>query len=111
MKALVALVLIFSSAFVHATMREMQTGNDMLYNINQAKKGDSFTSMYISGYMRGISDYALIIGGICPPDGVDMDQYIDIVADYLNKNPINRNEPSSILAAVAMGKAFPCKKK
>ncbi|EPF0241588.1 Rap1a/Tai family immunity protein [Escherichia coli] len=51
----------------------------------------------------------ILIGSLCPPDGVDMYQYTDIVEKYLNKNPESRNENAVILTALAVGKTFPCK--
>lgn len=93
-----------------AELRELQTGNDLLYNIQQGKKGDDFSSLYITGYLRGVTDSLILIGSLCTPDGVDMYQYTDIVEKYLNKNPESRNENAVILTALAVGKTFPCKK-
>lgn len=100
-------VVSFSSS---AGFRELQTGNDLLCNIKQGKNGDSVALIYTNGYLRGVTDSLFLIGSLCPPDGVDMSQYTDIVEKYLNKNPESRNESAVILTAMSIGKTFPCKK-
>ncbi|MBP1035891.1 hypothetical protein J8631_09995 [Serratia fonticola] len=111
MKFLMIFLLVFTSFSASADMRELQTGNDLLYNIKQGKKGDDFSATYIRGYLRGVTDSLMLIGSLCPPDGVDMVQYTDIVEKYLINNPESRNEASVLLTFLAVGKAFPCKNK
>lgn len=111
MKRLIFGALLLASFGAISDMRELQTGNDLLYNIQQARKGDVSAALYISGYLRGITDFQTLTGSLCPPDGVDMDQYRDIVESYLVKNPKDRNEAAIIHAAIAAHQAFPCKKK
>ncbi|UAN49152.1 hypothetical protein KGP26_15225 [Serratia sp. JSRIV002] len=103
--------LLLAAFSVSADMRELQTGNDLLYNIQQGKKGDDFSATYIRGYSRGVTDSLMLIGSLCPPDGVDMVQYTDIVEKYIINNPESRSEASVLLTFLAVGKAFPCKKK
>lgn len=111
MKAKLFAFLACLSPLSNAEIRPLQTGNDLLFNITEAKKGDNFASTYIKGYLRGVSDVQVIIGSLCPPDGVDMTQYTDIVESYLQKNPLTRNESAVTLSIIALGQAFPCKKK
>ncbi|HCN5209605.1 TPA: hypothetical protein N6X18_000691 [Escherichia coli] len=107
--ALLAISL-FASA-CGAEMRELQTGNDLLHNIKEGKAGNDFASFYTTGYIRGVTDSLVMIGSLCPTTGVDMAQYTDIVQKYLEKNPETRNEAALVLTFLAVGQAFPCKKK
>lgn len=94
-----------------ANFRAVQTGNDLLYDIQQGKSGDNSAAIYTTGYLRGISDFQSMIRLICLPDGVDMSQTVDIVQDFLEKNPTIRNQESDLLSARALSQAFPCKNK
>ncbi|MBS0857230.1 MULTISPECIES: Rap1a/Tai family immunity protein [unclassified Tatumella] len=106
-----AIILLIVPVASFADFRALQTGNDLLYDIQQGKAGDNAASFYTTGYLRGISDFQIMIGLLCPPQGADMSQFTDIVQGFLMNNPTIRNETSSLLSSAALGQAFPCKKK
>lgn len=109
-KKLLAVVFLLLPTASFADFRGLQTGNDLLYDIQQAKAGDKMAYLYINGYLRGTSDLQTMFHLLCPPDGADMSQIIDIVEGFLEKNPKTRNETPSLLSSMALGQAFPCKK-
>ncbi|PIJ46083.1 Rap1a/Tai family immunity protein [Tatumella sp. OPLPL6] len=104
-------IAIFSPLCANATLIALQTGNDLLYDIQQGKSGDGGAKLFILGFVRGISDMQRLIGDACEPDGVDINQLTDVIEVYLEKNPATRYKPASLLSAMSIHQAFPCVKK
>lgn len=46
--------------------------------------------------------------GICPPDGVDTGQTVDVVIKYLKAHPESRHQPAVRLVRESLAEAFPC---
>lgn len=46
--------------------------------------------------------------GICPPDGVDTGQTVDVVIKYLQAHPKSRHQPAVRLVRESLAEAFPC---
>lgn len=69
---------------------------------------------FCKGYVVGVVD-ALISVSVttkttyCIPTNADNDQFVRVVAKYLNDNPAKLNDPAGILVTNAMVDAFPCK--
>jgi hypothetical protein len=65
-------------------------------------------------YVKGLYDMAGYLqpaskaGLVCAPDGVTMDQYLDILLNYLRDNPERRQTLTAELMWEAASKAYPC---
>jgi hypothetical protein len=75
---------------------------------------DAVDGSFCRGYVLGVVD-ALIATSVttetayCIPTSADSDQFVGVVAKYLNDNPAKLNEPAGLLVAKSMVDAFPCK--
>jgi hypothetical protein len=59
------------------------------------------------GYIKGVVDSIPAGEGFHPDANVRISQYVDIVTEYLRKNPNRRQQPAYFLARTAVTEAFP----
>lgn len=76
----------------------------------RANSVNSFNSGAYSGYVLGVVD-SFSQNSICLPNGAQNSQILDVVYNYLNAHPENRNRHAGVLVLIAMEQAFPCKKR
>ena len=67
---------------------------------------------YCLGYSTGLWDIVTLDNGwgICPPDGVDMGQALNVGLAYMRDNPAKTHETPGLLFIQSWKKAFPCLK-
>ena len=71
------------------------------------------TPQYVAclAYVEGTVDALSVDKTICLPEShVTTGQVKDIIVNYLRDHPQNRHNSASLLAAIALNEAFPCKK-
>lgn len=82
------------------------SGNDLLSDL----KSESNKGFFALGYVVGTTDILGISGflGSCfkQPDGVTYAQKIDVVENYLERNPQDRHLEAEVLIFQAMSEAF-----
>ncbi|WP_062180656.1 Rap1a/Tai family immunity protein [Sphingopyxis sp. C-1] len=98
----------------------ISTGNAFFVTCEK-KSGDFFGGVCV-GYVMGLS--TMITPNLnataadfmaqrklayCTPDGVTNGQYLDVVLDFLRRNPKHRHQYMPSIFVVAMSEAFPCK--
>jgi hypothetical protein len=92
------------------------TGNGLKEWVDAADRFDSGTEStddYINisvlrGYIAGVYD-SWEGSAICPPAGVTLGQFKDILKNYLQDNPDKWNWPASNLIIMSASAKFPCK--
>ncbi len=100
-----------------------ETGNEFLSNCDDYKTGNNYFSNgfcmgYVSGFAKGMmwDDYVVIAtkgnnpcrASFTIPDEVTQGQTLDIVLDWLRRNPKSRHFPVDIAILAALIEAFPC---
>lgn len=85
------------------------SGNELLDKMNSKDYMDKAQAL---GYVQGVFDAGQRIFH-CAPDGsgVNAGQAHDIVKNYLERNPANRNFAADTLINEAFRKVWPCSKK
>lgn len=48
-------------------------------------------------------------GVVCVPSGVNVEQKVDVVVQYLKQNPTIRHQAAELLIAKSLRRAWPCK--
>lgn len=127
MKILQVAVLVVSMTMftpVASAQSKGLNGSVLLQNCTSAVNIDTMSSSDIDGLV-GASHCLALVQGIsfvmddnntrvapmraCLPDGVNNYQIALIVKKFLEVNPTELHYPDSVLVAVALTKAFPCK--
>jgi hypothetical protein len=101
-KLLVGLLMV--PAVAHA---QFYTGNILLQKMNSAELHERALAM---GYVLGVSDMAQNKEH-CSPQSVTSGQTRDVVKQYLEQNPANRDLVADLLVRVSLAIAWPCPKK
>jgi hypothetical protein len=78
-----------------------------------ANQGRIVCLAYVKGLydMAGYLQPASKAGLVCSPEGVTMDQYLDILVKYLRDNPERRQALTAELMWEAASKAYPCSRR
>lgn len=98
-----ALALAVASAPAHA---EFYSGNDLYERI---RSRDSIERLEAIMYIAGAADaHRGVIS--CPSPEVTLGQVLDLVRNYLERNPERRHHPGDWAVAAALRPVFPCKK-
>jgi hypothetical protein len=69
-------------------------------------------AMYLAGFTGGVQAQSVVDKGtmrFCLPTGTTHKQNLDTVIAYLDKNPAERNQPTAVVAYLALRQAHPCK--
>lgn len=107
---MVALALsIASPPTAHASSYALNTGNDFIESCSS--DGVSYERAACLAYVRGLFDAFRLASSICPPDGVTIDQMLEIGRKAIRDNPQNRHKPASFLIWESWFLDFPCRKK
>lgn len=106
-------VLILSAAEQAAA--QIRTGNDLMRAVAADRRTDAGSSQqedwFLSGYLSGlVAGIANTNRDICPPAGSTREQWKRVVIQFLEANPADLHLPASLLVAVALAKAFPCRR-
>ena len=83
------------------------SGNDMKEKCDQ-KDVSAFDSGLCLGYFLGVFDSQEPMKLYCLPENVDARQIVDVIQQFLVRNPQDRHLIASGLAARALHEAFPC---
>jgi hypothetical protein len=113
-----ALAVAFSLAFPAAS-QDWSYGNGFYASCSEvvAPTGakPNWPGIACLGYVKGLHDMAGFMWSsgrirpeVCPPSGVSMSQYYDILLKYLKDNPDKRHEPTAALLWEAASASFPC---
>lgn len=95
MRSLFLLVLVFFTSVASAV-----TGNDL-------KEGFDKGYSYSLGYTHAV----ISMSNACIPQGVTLDQGVEIVKKYLRENPEKLHYTANALIEYALLTAYPCQKK
>lgn len=83
----------------------------------QCNSGDSSGKLVCAAFARGFDSGKNAQAGLsrtepvfCLPEGVTIEQIVDVFAAYLSRHPQNRHKDGGILMALAIANAFPCSK-
>ena len=74
----------------------------------------SQSSESCTSYIAGVVDALIAVGAaqkaplICLHDRTDLDQAVDVIANYLRAHPEKRQANAASMATVALKHAFPC---
>jgi hypothetical protein len=60
------------------------------------------------GFLLGAMDTLTMKQELCPPDGLDGQQIVDIVSAWLRAHPETRHLAAAPLVEVALKEKFPC---
>lgn len=82
------------------------SGNMLLQRLQST---DASERILATGYIMGVSDTQQQVGH-CSGAHVTVGQTRDVVKLYLEQNPSVRDMSADLLAAIALGLAFPCPK-
>lgn len=82
------------------------TGNE-LWSAMQAEKG-TLERQFAVGYIAGAVDASWILFIDCTPEGVTVEQGVDIVKKYIRQHPEERHTFAADMVLGAMIEAFPC---
>ncbi|UDQ77718.1 hypothetical protein LJQ72_09265 [Pectobacterium brasiliense] len=103
------------------TVGSFSDGNDMNQWIKASKRidqGIESRSDYLDysrlvGYTTAIFDVGSNANLVCAhiPNGIVVEQIVDVVGNYVEKHPEERSKSASRIAMDALMQAFPCKKK
>ena len=108
--ATLALVLIATPAAAGSNL----TGNDLLDRCSASASANPIQWGVCLGYVMGIAD-ALALGRplngarACPAADVTSGQMMDVVRQWLERNPAKRHMNGAALVAIALQQAFPCR--
>lgn len=125
----VCLLAFVVAAFPATPFAQNLTGNEVLNAC--VDKNDSTLEAFCTGYIKGVIEGlkwgsalpALLdkqtaeeaelassrLVGFCIPEEATLQQDIDIVIQYLQKNPQDRQGSARFLVQLALDEAFPCK--
>lgn len=82
------------------------TGNDLH---THCTRPGYFADGFCFGYVTSAYDSMMLDRFTCPKSrGVSAQQLVDVVKQFLQKNPAVRNQAASGLVRVAIGEAFDC---
>jgi len=100
------LMLIFAllSNMAHA---EFLTGNDLHSALKSTDKHNRDVAM---GYIAGVHDTGRTVIH-CSPNTVTATQVTDMVAAFLQANPISRDKSGDSIVSIVLMSAWPCPKK
>jgi hypothetical protein len=114
-------VLLFLSMGLYAQAQEDTNSGNYLYKTWKATEKETnnitvsvieaYFRGYFFGFVNGVSDALMSLGVIYFPEGVTNGQTYRVVGKYLEDHPESLHEPAIDLAARALVKAFPPKKK
>lgn len=97
------------------TVFAVVNGNELYSRCGTLSSGTA--APFCQGYVLGIIDYVNLIRSVnskehsyCAPDNVTLIQSVDIVRQYLEKHPENRNKPATMIVLSSLNAAFPCPK-
>ena len=90
------------------------TGNDLLERCSASATENPIQWGVCLGYVAAIADalgQGRPINGVraCPARDVTSGQMMDVVRQWLERNPARRHLTGSVLVAAALQQAFPCK--
>lgn len=109
-----ALALALAGLARPARAADFDTGNQLL----AACSGSAGDQVQCYAYMDGLLQGLLFMSvrdksqmPFCVPDGVTKGQAAEVVVKYLRENPEQRHIAASVMATVAMRRAFPCAQK
>jgi hypothetical protein len=101
-----------SMAVLPAAAQNMSYGNGFYAYCQDAREWAQLTCV---AYVKGLHDMAGFLWSsgrirpeVCPPDGVVIAQYYDILSKFLRDNPDQRQKPTAALLWEAASKAYPC---
>lgn len=100
MKKLIA-SLLFVPIMAHA---EFFSGNDLLEKLQSA---DVLSRVQALGYIQGVADAAQNALS-CVPNGVTAGQLNDMVKNYLQNVPANRNKSADSIIVYILRQTWPC---
>jgi Rap1a immunity proteins len=96
-----------ASVFSQIGPSSFVTGND-LYEECTNPTG-SAKHIHCTGYVTGIADLLNLEGNVCLPANVTVQQIEDVIVSYLREKPRYGQISASVLAGIALRKAFRCK--
>ena len=77
-------------------------------NLSQASRLDIMKASLCRGFVIGAMDTLTMKKELCPPDGIDDEQAVDIVRLWLREHPEARHLSAVSLVQVALKEKFPC---
>lgn len=128
MKSLILIACAFTLGYTTDVYAgQFYTGNEMAtdchiairimngeHGISESEATEGLTCLT---YVQGFLDAAVVFHAakgqylVCKPDTATYGQAVKILTKWLDNNPAHLNAPASVLAEVALHKAWPCKGK
>lgn len=98
MKSVVFGLILFMSGLAHSF-----TGNDLY---NELRDNDPFAMGYVTGVTKMLVTFGEATSCITAPDGVNAEQVVDIVRNYLRDNPDVRHISAELTVSLALMTTF-----
>ncbi len=100
--------------FVPASVQASWNGNETIAFVSaDGCCEDCMSQLCKRRVIDGLATGVMMRGGskfFCPPDMVDLDQYVDVTVQYLVRHPERRHIYAPLLIVEGLSAAFPCPK-
>ena len=110
---MLALVMFAVAAAAPSHANSFMTGNELYTRCQSTlRENIDICSAYIGGVVDGqnvITSTLSINGVFCEPEGVTVQQLMDVVARWLRQHPEKRHYTAASLTLEALDDAFPCR--